>query len=112
MVSQKVRKMKKKQGGLTRNMEKSKLYSKELNDIIENLVEEEGYTYKVIMSSCDISFYSGTDEEKKKAHIDHISRDYFIDEGLELVDYNCFIKDEMIMAELIMRKKTDDILYS
>ena len=58
-------------------MKKSIFYTRKFNKIIGNTIEEDGYIYKIIISSCDASFYLGSEEEKKKiaSRIENIKKE-------------------------------------
>ncbi len=88
-------------------------YSKKFIEKIENIVEEDGYQYRVILSNTSKDLYSGNDNQIISNHITHVTMDYQED-GLELVIANGYIKDGMVIAELLMRKAVDirDEAYS
>ena len=83
------------------------MFTEDFKNKLENVIEEEGYDYKKMISCTGVNLYKGTNEEIIKAHINHISEDYKIDDGLELVLSNGYIKDEAVYAELLMRKKKE-----
>lgn len=83
----------------------NELCSNEFKNKMENIIEEDGYEYKIIVSSTNKDFYKGSDEKIISSHINHIAEDYAIDEGLELVVSNGYINNNGVYAELLMRKK-------
>lgn len=83
----------------------NELCSKEFKNKVENIIEEDGYEYKIIVSSTNADFYKGSNEKIISSHISHIAEDYAIDEGLELVVSNGYIKNFGVYAELLMRKE-------
>ncbi len=93
-------------------MKQSNNYSKKFNDFLENLYECEGYDYQVIVTSSSKTSYSGNENQIISSHIAHIASDYQA-EGFETVAANGYINDDMVIAELVIRRRsdTDELLY-
>ena len=83
-------------------------YSKKFNEMIANLVEEEGYRYKV----CIFMFGEEPEEpsEKKKNNLLKFAASYYWDEeDYEFVSGDCCYSDGEVYAQLIVRwRPTED----
>lgn len=73
--------------------------------MIKNVDEEVGYRYEVKKSVTTTKLYKCSLDDVINEHINHISEDYLIEDRLELVESNGYIKGEMVVAELLFRKK-------
>lgn len=89
------------------SLKEKSFYSKEFIKKLDNIIEEDGYIYRIIISSGSC-YEDGIDESITiSSHIAHIASDYQEDEGLELVLANGYVKDKQVVAELLMRKAVD-----
>ena len=83
-------------------------FSNEFIEKLDNVIEEDGYEYRVMVSrGIDRSFYDNhSDDEIIKCHLEHISIDYYEDDGLETIISNGYItKVGEVVGEFLFRRK-------
>ena len=86
---------------------KSMGFTENFIKMVENISEEDGYEYQVILSIASKEKYYIDDEEKIiQTHIEHISEDYFIEDRLEAIVSNGYISNSNgVVAEILFRKR-------
>ena len=90
---------------------KSMGFTENFIKMIENINEEDGYEYQVTRSAAYKEMYAIEDDEKLiQAHIDHISKDYLIEDRLETVVSHGYISNSGgLIAEILFRRKITNL---
>lgn len=86
-------------------------YSEEFIHLVENIETEDEYKYQVIRSIAYKEMYAIEDDEKLiQVHIDHISKDYLIEDRLETVVSHGYISNSgSLIAEILFRRKITNL---
>ena len=90
---------------------KSMGFTENFIKMIENISEEDGYEYQVTRSAAYKEMYAIEDDEKLiQAHIDHISKDYLIEDRLETVISHGYISNSGgLITEILFRRKITNL---
>lgn len=85
-------------------IEKSIYYSNEFNEMLDKVVEEDGYVYSVLTSSQP---YKETEKDLSNAISDYVFfvASFYEKEGIEIALANGYYKDRFLFVELLLKER-------